>query len=207
MVNNVLKLTAAICIMATSAYSADFKSQTENACDLKLSEKMVGDAEVLQVVAFPDETRRNHYGDRPTNDIDTLVVMFASSIQGRGTIRTFSNGIGTARTSVHYLTTQTQNCETNMDGQFHIDGGKIIQIVPDDKKAWANASTNAKGISVMFDYYGQNNELQAEQIDAFKELYAGLNATYNFTNVVLNPKAIKVSASSIDALSEILGIK
>lgn len=86
----------------------------------------------------------------------------------------------------------------------HICSGTIIQIVPDNLKAWDNSPIGNTSISIMIDC-SKNGEISEQQIDSFSKLYNGLMKKYGFFKEynIFNPGDVKLQE---DLMKKIINI-
>jgi N-acetylmuramoyl-L-alanine amidase len=102
-----------------------FKSNT----GIKITEKILdaSSIEVYEIDKFSDdENNRNHYDDRNSQNIKYLVLHY-TVINFPQTITTFTANKDNNRVSAHYVISELEQS---------LDAGKIIHVVPDDKRAW-----------------------------------------------------------------------
>lgn len=79
----------------------------------------------------------------------------------------------------------------------------IIQIVPDELKAWDGTAITS--ISIMIDR-SKNGEISEQQIDAFSKLYNGLMKKYGFSRKynVFNPEKVELHEDIINRILNIM---
>jgi N-acetylmuramoyl-L-alanine amidase len=98
---------------------------------------------------LPPQTNRNHFDDRPEGPLTPIksLVMHYTVSNFQRTLDTFTKDIPANRVSATYVISET-------DEALGIPGGRIIQVTPEDKRAWhAGVSswrelTNLNGTSV-----------------------------------------------------------
>ncbi len=95
-------------------------------------EKLTKDLSVYQIPVFTGENKnRNHFDDRPEGILTPVkaLVLHYTVCNFEETISLFTENKPDGRVSAHYVITQ-------IEPEHHIPGGKIIQVVRDDKRAW-----------------------------------------------------------------------
>ena len=98
---------------------------------------------------------------------------------------------------------QTHSSNPTETLDCHINDGMIIQIVPDELKAWDG--TAITGISIMIDR-SKNGQISDQQIVSFSKLYNGLMKKYGFFKGynVFNPEKVELHEDIINRILNIM---
>lgn len=83
-----------------------------------------------QVPFFPD-TNRNHFDDRPQGALTPIqcLVMHYTVVDLAETLDIFTKDLVNSRSSATYVITE-------QEAVYKVPGGKLIQVVPEEKRAW-----------------------------------------------------------------------
>ena len=85
---------------------------------------------------------RNHWGDRPVGDLGTVqaLVLHYTVGDAKSTLSWFCNTpYAESQVSAHYVVTETED-------KSGVQGGNVIQVVPEEKRAWHAGPSEWRGI-------------------------------------------------------------
>lgn len=117
----------------------DFQTKAHSCTGISFIHKDIHGQAGYGVPFFPSpEENRNHYDDRQGESINSLVMHYTVSNFPR-TFDIFTANKPDGRVSAHYAISET-------DDALGIEGGKIIQVVPENKRAWHAGISQWKGI-------------------------------------------------------------
>ncbi|CAD8104718.1 unnamed protein product [Paramecium primaurelia] len=170
-----------------------FAVQVERATRISLvSEKIANEMVVYKVPRF-SEKYRNHYNERQGGDstpITTLIIHY-TVINFYRTLEVFTSNIDVGAVSSTYVITQKEE-------QFQIPSGQIIQIVPEEKRAWhagiskwqnmSNLNENSIGIELVNEGVNKQNQFvpfDNQQIIALAQLCRIIIQKFNISPVCI----------------------
>jgi len=114
---------------------------------IQVCKKMAYEMEVnlIDPLFTEEQKNRKHYDDRPSHaQVDYLVMHYTHSNLAR-TIETFTSNTSENRVSAHYVIAEKEEIS-------QIQGGEVIQVVPEEKRAWHAGTSFWKGVQNLNPY-------------------------------------------------------
>ncbi|CAD8124929.1 unnamed protein product [Paramecium sonneborni] len=170
-----------------------FITQVEQGTKIKLvAQQIENDMVIYKVPKFP-EKNKNHYNERSngTSTPITFLILHYTVINFFKTLEVFTRDTDIDAVSSTYVITQYES-------KFQIPSGKIIQVAPEEKRAWhaglskwhnfINLNENSIGIELVNDGVDKQNQFvpfDDDQIKALAQLSKIIIQKHNISPVCI----------------------